>query len=130
MASSGDRRGENMNRTNVLMVADAVENLPYRKPAFTFSVKPTAFCMAAGCGSACCVSGWTGEVFSGGYSSSLQNSKIILELNMDQALALFKPRGWFQAKWDGARAARVLRLMAMAGDGVTGKQIRAWWRDQ
>ena len=118
-----------MNRENLLKVANKIKAMPYRQPTFSFSPeKPNAFSMAAGCGTACCVSAWTCEILGDGcFSGSEFEAQMLLGLNRDQAAALFRPRGWANARWNGARAARVLRLMA-AGDGVTGKQIRAFWR--
>ena len=118
-----------MNRENLLKVADRIAHMRYREPTFSFSLgKPNAFSMAAGCGTACCVSAWTCQIFKN-WSHSEFEAQIILGLNRDQAQALFRPRGYATKKWNGARAAQVLRKMEAAGDGVTGKQIRAWWRD-
>ena len=115
-----------MNRENLLFVADEIAPLPYREPKVSFSPeKPNAFSMASGCGTACCVSAWTCEILSGGWYGE-SKAQMLLELNDDQAQALFRPRGYAIKKWNGARAAKVLRLMA-AGDGVTGNQIQAWW---
>ena len=118
-----------MNRERLLMVADTIADLPYAQVVWASLEKPRAFNMASGCGSACCVSGWTSEIFHEGQPSGLADSRMLLGLNHDQAQALFSPPGWEHARWDGARAARVLRLLAARDDGVTGAQIRAWWRD-
>ena len=119
-----------MNRENMLKVADRITNFPYRHPTFSFGTgKPNAFSMASCCGVACCISGWTAEIFKTGGYVPLVEAQIILGLNQDQAHALFKPPGFAGAKWDGASAAKVLRLIAAAGDGVTGDEIRAFWRD-
>ena len=120
-----------MNRFNMLKVADKIEAVPYRKPKFSFSPeKPNAFSMAAGCGTACCVSAWTCEIFSDGrrWRSELAAERL-LGLNAYQAHALFRPRDYATAKWNGSRAAQVLRLMVAVGDSVTGAQIQAFWRD-
>ena len=116
-----------MNRENVLKVADAIANLPYGK-CLDIGGKPKAFNMASGCGSACCIAGWTGEVCGEEYGILVQARKL-LGLNSAQAFALFTPPGFFPMKLDGSTAAQVLRSMAAAGDKVTGKQIRAFWRD-
>ena len=120
---------DDMNHQNVLKVADRIANLPYRKPTFLSEFgKPNAFSMAAGSGAACCVSGWVCVIFNDN-SRSEWVAQVKLGLNRDQRQALFRPRGWANVKWTGKRAAQVLRLMAAAGDGVTGKQIRAFWRN-
>ena len=120
-------QGEDMNRENVLKVADAIENLPYERDRSAMGAKPRAFNMASGCGSACCIGAWTAEVIKGGYVS-LTRASAALGLNQDQAQALFKPPGYEYIRWDGRTGAQVLRLMAATGDSVTGKQIEAWWR--
>ena len=51
-----------MNRENVLKVADRIANLPY-DTKLDGGGKPEAFNMSCGCGSSCCIAGWTGEVF-------------------------------------------------------------------
>ena len=116
-----------MNRENVLIVADAIEHLPYEKSQ-DFWADPKAFNMNAGCGSACCIGGWTGEVCSGGYQS-LEQARETLGLTQRQADALFIPPGYHYMKCDGRTAAQVLRLMAKAGDRVTGKRILSFWRN-
>ena len=116
-----------MNRENVLKVADVIADLPYEVNVDKYEY-PEAFNMASGCGSACCVGGWACWIFSlGGYT--LAESQRILGLNSDQAKALFQPGGFTYVEWAGRDGAQVLRLMAAAGDGVTGKRIRAFWRN-
>ena len=116
-----------MNRERLLRVADAIANLPYEGKLDGFG-KPKAFNMASGCGSACCIGGWTGEIFRGRWVP-LPEARAILGLNQDQAAALMAPPGFACMEHDGRTGSHVLRLMAAAGDGVTGKQIRAFWRN-
>ena len=117
-----------MNRENVLRVADRIDGLPYRPPTLLGETeKPTAFSMASGCATACCISGWAVETFKTGGYVPLVEAQRIFGLNQDQARTLFKPPGFASATWNGARAAQVLRLVAAAGDNVTGKQILAFW---
>ena len=124
------RKGEGMNHENVLRVADVIEPLHYRGSRNIFSLqKPDAFCMAAGCGTACCVSGWTCEIFDvGGHSRSELEAQRILDLTDAQAHALFRPLGYPYKKCDGSAAARVLRKMEAAGDDVTEFQIWDFWK--
>ena len=116
-----------MNRENMLKVADAIENLPYENLIDAWG-KPKAFNMSSGCGSACCIGGWTGEVCGNGYQS-LEQSRETLGLNQRQADALFIPSGYSYMRYDGKTGAQVLRLMVKAGDLVTEKQILAFWMD-
>ena len=101
----------------MLHVADEINAIPYRQPKFSFSPeKPNAFSMASGCGTACCVSAWACEILGDGWSRRSEwESQMLLELNKDQAQALFRPPGYATKKWNGARAAQVLRLMAAVG---------------
>ena len=115
-----------MNSENMLKVADAIADLPYYEKLDTWG-KPKSFNMASDCGSSCCIGGWTGEVFGGGYVP-LARAKYVLGLNQAQASALFKPPEYGRMQCDGSTGAQVLRLMVTAGDNVTGKQIRAFWR--
>ena len=120
-----------MNHENVLKVADVIEPLRYRAQGSIFSLqKPDAFNMSAACGTACCVSGWTCEIFDvGGHGRSELASQRILDLNDAQAHALFRPLGYNYKKSDGNTGARVLRLMEAAGDRVTGVEIEKFWLD-
>ena len=114
-----------MNRENVLRVADRIDGLPYEGQS-KLGKQPKAFNMSSGCGSSCCIGGWTSEVFWGRYAA-LVCARDILGLNSAQARALFTPPGYAYIEYNGAIAAQVLRLMAAAGDNVTGKQILAFW---
>ena len=116
-----------MNRKRLLRVADVIAPLPYDTKR-DGEGKPEAFNMSCGCGSSCCIAGWTGEVFGLG-KVSIWAASITLELDCDQADALFRPPGYSSLRYDGERAAQVLRLVAAAGDDVTEVQIRAFWRD-
>ena len=108
-----------MNHENVLKVADRIENLPYAKASWASVGKPEAFCMATACGTACCVAGWVCWIFR--EEAYRTGTRAILGLNQDQAQALFKPPGFDRIRHDGSQAAQVLRLMAAAGDDVTGR---------
>ena len=116
-----------MNHENMLKVADAISDLPYKEKTDTFG-KPKAFNMAASCGSACCVSGWTHEILDvvTAWRSEFE-SQNLLGLNDDQANALFRPDGYQFMQCDGRKAAHVLWKMEAVGDGVTGDEIRAYW---
>lgn len=109
-----------MNHANVLKVAARIDGLPYEESLDSFK-RPKAFNMASDCGAACCISGWTIEIF-------LAEAQISLGLNWSQAKALFKPPGYDCMKTDGRTAAQVLRKMEAAGDGVTEFQIWEFWR--
>ena len=115
-----------MNHENVLRVADVIDGLPYG-PLFFGDKKPDAFNMSATCGSACCIGGWTTEIFGARYVS-LHDTAKILGLNYDQADALFKPPGYDFMECDGSAAAQVLRKMEAAGDDVTEFQIWDFWK--
>ena len=116
-----------MNRERLLELADVIAPLPYGQE-LDVAGKPKSFNMASGCGTSCCVSGWAFWLYSRGSWSGNVGSREILGLNHDQAQALFHPPGWENNKWDGERAAHVLRLMVAVGDSVTGEQIRALWK--
>ena len=119
-----------MNRENLLKVADAIEHLRYEQHQTTWDGggKPRAFCMSSGCGAACCIAGWTGEVCGDGYQS-LEQARETLGLTQRQADALFIPPGYAYMKYDGDTGAQVLRLMANSGDGLSWRQIVAFWRE-
>ena len=116
-----------MNRERLLELADVIAPLPYEQKLDVAS-KPRSFNMSTGCGAACCIGGWTGEIFNGRHVS-LREAQKILGLTDDQATALFKPPGYCFMECDGKAAAHVLRLTAAAGDGVTGAQIWAFWKN-
>ena len=116
-----------MNREKLLRVADVIAPLPYAEKLDGWG-KPKSFNMSTGFGSACCVAGWTAEIFKGEYVT-LKQGREILELNSVQADALFKPPGYGCMEVDGRTGAQVLRLTAAAGDDVTGAQIQAFWRN-
>ena len=71
--------GGQMNRENVLGVADAVAPLPYCEEVFSsYSEDPYAFNMSSGCGTSCCVSGWASWTYgSGGWSSEFEAQRIL-----------------------------------------------------
>ena len=115
-----------MNRERLLELADVIAPLPYEQK-IDVVIKPRSFNMSTGCGAACCIAGWTGEVYGGKYVN-LEEARIILGLNDDQAQGLFTPPGYTAMRYDGERAAHVLRLMVAVGDSVTGEQIRALWK--
>ena len=117
-----------MNRENMLRVADVIDTLPYAEPLWGQIGKPEAFCMATAFGTACCVGGWVCWIFEGMFGR-MTPARTILELNQAQAEALFKPPGYELMKCDGRTGGKVLRLMAAAGDRVTGKRILSFWRN-
>ena len=117
-----------MNRERILKVADRIADLPYAQVVWASLEKPKSFNMASGCGSACCIGAWTGEVCSGRYET-LEQARETLGLNHSQAQALFRPPEYTRMKADGRTAAQVLRKMAAAGGNATGARIRKFWRE-
>ena len=108
-------------------MADAIENLPYNEKLDPWG-EPESFNMASGCGSACCISAWTGKVCSGCYTTP-EEARLILGLSQSQAEALFRPPEYTRMKADGRTAAQVLRKMEAAGGKATGARIRKFWRE-
>lgn len=134
-----------MNRENLLLVADALDGVPF---ASVFEPNPDKLACrfnmsTVNCGSCACIAGWTVRVLDPDFLKHplpagmegillqrriLSHARMLLEISELAADALFAPEGWETTKADGIAAAHVLRHVAELKRGTALGIRRIWAR--